>query len=219
MCDTLRFMKLFLIAGMPLFLVLVLNLFFTGAFDQRGVIRSAIGGILWFFPALIVYGIVAGFFPAVYEGKGLYLSRTLLDFLIPILLGAGAYVYSYRRDLISPGGEQFLRAFSFLTGFFTLFSQYSLITYTGWSPGYLYFLLPLFRMILVLEAAFVLGVFFSDGRITGLIFLFVGLSIPFLFGAVSYLYIVNFRFFSWLLTLLLFGGSLFAFRRGLSFLT
>ena len=116
-------MALFLTAGIPAFLVLVLNLFFSGSFDGRSAFGWAAKGILWFFPGIVVYLGLAGFVPAAFSGWPLYLSRTLLDLALPAAIGLGAYLFSFRKQLIIDGETQFVRVFSFLTGFFSLRSE------------------------------------------------------------------------------------------------
>lgn len=207
-------MTLFLITGMPAFLVLILNTFFSGTYSGRDVILAAGKGILWFFPIFLIYGLASGYVLPSFEGATLYVSRTLLDLALPYLMAIAAYLISYRRDLIIPAREQFLRSLSFLAGFYMLFAQYVLVTFSGWYAGYLYFLLPLLWMTLTVSAALMLANFFS--RVAGGIFLLLPaiVILPFVTGAIPYLYVVNLRFFAWMLTILFAAGSILALRRG-----
>jgi hypothetical protein len=211
-------MMLFLLAGIPVFLVLVLNLFFSGVYDGKAVFLSAGKGVLWFFPGILVLGLLAGYFSPAFEGNALYFTRTLLDFVFPLFAAVAAYLFSHRKDLIIPGEIQFVRILSFLAGFFTLFAFYCIVSYSAWYAGYLYFLMPLLWMSLIVLAGFVMGAFFS--LVTGLRFFVLagGAVLALLMGAVPYLYVLNFRLSAWFLTLLFFAGSLLTLPKGFVFL-
>jgi hypothetical protein len=198
---------------MPAFLILLLNIFFSDAFDRRLIFGAVGRGLLWFFPALVVYGILTGSTAVYYEGTPLYLTRTVSDFFLPLFLGSAVYVFSYRTDLIISGKEQFVRTASFLAGFYTLFSQYVLITFRGWYEGYVYFILPLCWMVLIMTAGVVTALFFSVIGGIRFLFVFIGILIVFLLGSVSYLYLLNLRVYAWLLAAALFLAGLAALRR------
>lgn len=215
MYDTFPCMTLFFVAGIPLFAVFFLVTVYSNTFDPRMIFREAGKGVLCFFPSILVYIFIEMFFPTVYAGRPLYLTRTVLDLFLPLILSTAAYLIMYRRDLILPGDYQFLRFLSFATGFFVSFSVFSLVNFRGWYDGYQFFLLPLLWMALLLCAGYCLGVFFSQGGWLRFVFLFVALAFPFLFGFVPYLYIASRYFFAWALTIFLFGGIFFLFFKGL----
>lgn len=211
-------MKLFLITGIPLYLVLFFTLYFSENADYRLAIRSAGKGLFWFFPSVILYSFVVGLLPQVFEGGRLYFLRTFSDLFFPLALGLGTYLFSHRSELILPGTLQFIRVVAYLAGFFTFFSQYFLFTFDAWYEGYAFFLLPLFWMVLVSAEGFVVGGFFSIVRGTRFFLPVLGFILPFALGGIGYLYLGNYRISAWLLTLLVFGLSFPAMRWALDFL-
>jgi hypothetical protein len=208
-------MTLFLVLGMPVFLGFILTVFFSDGFDRRLVLLSVGKGMLWFFPALVLYGLATGFIENRYEGAPLYFTRTGDDLLLPLFFGMAAYLFSYRKDLIISGKEQFVRTVAFLCGFYMLFSQYTLLTFRGWYEGYVYFLLPLCWMVLAATWGLASGLFFSIIGGVRFLFLALGVGMVFLLGSVSYLYLLNLRIYAWFLAVAIFLAGLAVLRRGL----
>ncbi|GEM_PF-1373710 len=205
-------MALFLAAGIPAFLVLLGKLILSGPFDGRAALGEAARGALCFLPGMPVYSLVAGAVSPAFDGGALYAARTFLDLALPLALGLGAYLIFHRKELILSGEAQFLRAFSFLSGFFSLFALYCAFAYPPWLGSYLYFLLPLAWMSLLPAASLSLGAFFSI--VSGRRFFFpVGLvALVLLAGLVPFLFVANHRPAAWALALAVFLGSLPALR-------
>jgi len=215
MYDTFPDMTLFCILGMPFFTVFFLVFAYSNAFDPKMVFREAGKGFACFFPAVIVYLIVDALFPSAYEGRILYVTRTVLDLLSPLILSSAAYFTVYRREIIAPGDYQILRFLSFGTGFFTAFAFFRMVNFHGWYEGYQYLLLPLLWMSILLAAGYAFAVFFSQGGLLRFVYLFAVLSLPFVLGFVPYLYIASRYFFAWTLSILVFAGLFFLFWKAL----
>ncbi|MDR1932182.1 MAG: hypothetical protein LBQ57_05065 [Spirochaetales bacterium] len=209
MCDTFFSMTLFLIAGMPVFFIALLNMFFSGSFYGREILAPLGIGGLWFFPFCLIYALFSDLVPVVYGGGQFYLSRTFIDLAVPLvfcLLTCLVTCRSQRAD----GKELFLRVAAFLTGFFTLFAQYVCIIFPEWYAEYIFFLLPLLWMSLSAFSGLLVSLFFSGFRIFRFLFLILLGVLPFCMGAVPWLYAMNYRPLAWLVTLLFFAGSLVA---------
>ncbi len=215
MYDTFPVMTLFCILGMPLFTVFFLVFAYTNAFDPKMVFREAGKGLVCFFPAVVAYLVVDALFPTAYEGPMLYLTRTVLDLLAPMILSAASYFVIYRKEIIVPGEYQVLRFLSFGTGFFAAFAFFRMVNFQGWYEGYQYLLLPLLWMSVLLAAGYALAVFFSQGGLPRFVFLLAALALPFVLGFIPYLYIASRYFFAWTLSIAAFGGFFFLFRKAL----
>jgi hypothetical protein len=200
-------MTLFLIAGMPLFFIAVLNVFFSDSFYGRELIMPFGLGALWFFPCCLIYALFSDLVPVVYGGKAFYFSRTGIDIAFPFLVCLITGVFTCRKNH-SSGKEFFLHLAAFFTGFFMLFAQYVRIIFHGWYAEYIYFLLPLLWMSLTVFASILFLLFFAGFGILRFLFLILLAALPFAMGAVPVLYAMNYRPFAWLLTLVFFAASL-----------
>jgi len=215
MYDTFPDMTLFSILGMPFFTIFFLVFAYSNAFDPKMVFREAGKGLACFFPAVIAYLVVDVLFPSAYEGRMLYLTRTVLDLLAPVILSSASYFVVYRREIIVYGEYQVLRFLSFGTGFFTAFAFFRTVNFQGWYEGYQYLLLPLLWMSVLLVTGYALAVFFSQGGLPRFAYLFAALALPFVLGFIPYLYIASRYFFAWALSIAAFGGFFFLFWKAL----
>jgi hypothetical protein len=200
-------MTLFLIAGIPVFFIAVLNTFFSGYFYGREVVAPLGTGVLWFFPFCLLYALFSDLVPVVYGSIQFYVSRTFIDLAAPLFFCTLACVFSCRKSR-SDGKDLFLRIAAFFTGFFMLFAQYVRIIFPDWYGEYIYFLLPLLWMSLILWTGLLVTLFFAGSGIIRFLFLFILAALPFCMGAVPYLYAMNYRLFAWLLSVFFFSVSL-----------
>jgi hypothetical protein len=206
-CDTFYPMIIFLIAGMPLFFIMILNVFFSGSFYGRELVMPLGCGVLWFFPCCFIYVLFSDLIPVVYDGKEFYFSRVGIDIGFPFLFCLITGLFTCRRKQAG-GKELFLHLAAFFTGFFMLFAQYVLILFPAWYAEYIYFLLPLLWMSITVFASLLLPLFFGGSGILRILFPVILAALPFAMGAVPVLYAMNYRPFAWLLTLVFFASSL-----------
>jgi hypothetical protein len=196
-------MTLFLIAGIPVFFIALLHLFFSNSFYGRELLAPLGIGALWFFPFCLVYALFSDFIPVAYGGKSFYFSRMGLDLGFPLLFCLLPALFTCRRQR-SDGKGFFLHLAAFFTGFFMLFAQYVRIMFPVWYAEYIYFLLPLLWMAMSVLTAFFMLLFFSVSGILRGAFLLAVAALPFAMGAVPYLYAMNYRSFAWILTAVFF---------------
>ena len=185
-------MTFFLIAGMPVFFIVILHVFFSGSFYGRELLAPLGKGALWFFPCCILYALFSDLFPVGYDPLSVYFLRTSLDLAFPFFFCLASGIFTCRRQK-SGARELFLHMAAFFTGFFTLFAQYVRLVFPAWYGEYLYFLLPLLWMSMTVFCAFLLPLsFFCFGFIRFLFFA-VLLFVPFAMGTVPLLYVMNYR--------------------------
>jgi hypothetical protein len=202
-------MTLFLIAGMPVFFIAVLNVFFSDSFYGRELILPLGLGVLWFFPCFFFYVFFSDLLPGGYGGKALYFSRMGIDIGLPFFVCLVSGLISCRGKR-SGGKELFLHLAAFFTGFFMFFAQYVRIIFPAWYAEYIYFLLPLLWMSLTVFASLLAPLFFAAFGLPRLLFPAALAALPFAMGAVPVLYIMNYRAFAWLLSLAFFTGAIMA---------
>jgi hypothetical protein len=200
-------MTLFLIAGMPVFFIALLHLFFSDSFYGRELLAPLGIGALWFFPCCLIYALFSDLVPVVYGGKAFYFSRTGLDLGFPLLFCLLTALFTCRRQR-RDGKEFFLHLAAFFTGFFMLFAQYVRIMFSGWYAEYIYFLLPLLWMAMSVFAAFLTPLFFLASGVLRFAFPLALAALPFAMGAVPCLYAMNYRLFAWILTAAFFVSPL-----------
>ncbi|MDR1317449.1 MAG: hypothetical protein LBK13_11320 [Spirochaetales bacterium] len=200
-------MTLFLIAGMPVFFIAILNAFFSNSFYGRELVMPLGLGVLWFFPCCALYILFSDLIPDRYDGGALYLSRMGIDIGIPFFLCLISGLLTCRKKR-SDGKEFFLHLAAFFTGFFMSFAQYVRIIFSGWYAGYIYFLLPLLWMSLTLFTGLLLTLFLTGFGFQRLLFLLGLAALPFAMGAVPVLYVMNYHPFAWGLTLAFFVSAL-----------
>jgi hypothetical protein len=200
-------MTLFLIAGMPVFFIAILNTFFSDSFYGRELVMPLGLGVLWFFPCCALYIFFSDLIPAGYDGRALYFSRMGIDIGIPFFfcLISGLLTCRGKR---SDGKQFFLHLAAFFTGFFMSFAQYVRIIFPEWYAEYIYFLLPLLWMALTVFTGLLLNLFRAGFGFQRLLFLLGLAALPFAMGAVPVLYVMNYRPFAWGLTLAFFVSAL-----------
>jgi hypothetical protein len=192
-------MMFFLIAGMPVFFIALLHVFFSGSFYGRELIAPMGIGALWFFPCCLLYALFSDLVPSGYSGIILYFSRTGLDLAFPLFFCLCSGIFTCRKRRAG-ARELFLHLAAFFTGFFILFAQYGRIVFSAWYAEYLYFLLPVLWMSLTSFAAFLVPRFFFSSGIVKFIVFFSLAALPFAMGMVPWLYVMNYRIAACLVT-------------------
>jgi hypothetical protein len=200
-------MTLFLVAGMPVFFIAVLNVFFSDSFYGRELVLPLGLGVLWFFPCCFFYVFFSDLVPIGYGGKTLYFSRMGTDIGFPFLVCLVSGLVTCRGKR-SGGKELFLHLAAFFTGFFMFFAQYVRIIFPEWYAEYIYFLLPLLWMSLTVFASLFAPLFFAAFGPWRVLFPVALAALPFAMGAVPVLYVTNYRPFAWILSAAFFAASL-----------
>jgi hypothetical protein len=200
-------MSLFAALGMP---CLTLFLLF---FDRELVAEAGIAGrrespalafIKGFFyavPCLVVMFLVRRYVPLSYRGFPLYGLFLITDHLIPMVFLGVLFFLAYSRSSYAP-----LLAFG--GGFYTLVGIVEIVANFGEFEAYHLFLLPVIRMAVLL---FFTLFFLRFGEWYGLVrvlYLVLLIAVPFLAGAITFLYMLSYVLWAGLLSLLFFLGSL-----------
>jgi hypothetical protein len=206
-------MSLFAILGMP---CLTLFLLFAdrkpapeGRIATRGETPARaipalefIRGFFYAVPCLVVMLLVRRYVPLSYRGFPLYLLFLFTDHLIPVLFLGVLYFLAYTQkaygSLLPFGG-----------GFYTLVGIVEIFTHYGQFEPYNLFLLPVLRMAGLLFFTIFFLRFQEWYEPFRVLFLILLVAVPFLGGAITYLYMRAFLFWAAMLSALFFLGSLF----------
>ncbi|MBN2553202.1 MAG: hypothetical protein JXB06_10555 [Spirochaetales bacterium] len=200
-------MSLFAILGVP-----CITLFLLFADD-----RQPAGGTATLRRGLLVLEFIKGFFYAIaglvvtflvrryaflsYRGFPLYLLFLFTDHLIPALFLVVMYFLLYAR-------QSYRVLLCFGAGFYTLIALVEVVARYGHYEPYHLFLLPAVRM----GGLLFITIFFVRYRewygLLRILFLILLVSVPFLSAAITWLYMRSFLFWSALVTVLFFFGSL-----------
>jgi len=200
-------MSLFAILGVP-----CLTIFLLFA-DRKAVPAGRIAtrrelpalefikGFFYAVPCLVVMLLLRRYVPLSYRSFPLYLLFLFTDHLIPVVFLAVLYFLFYSEkaygSLISFGG-----------GFYTLVGIVEIFTYYGQFEPYHLFLLPVIRMAGLLFFTIFFLRFEEWYGLVRVLFLILLVALPFLSGAISYLYMKAYLLWAVLLTVLFFLGSL-----------
>jgi hypothetical protein len=200
-------MSLFAILGMPcltLFLVYTdRNTVPVGRIFSRPKAPALefIKGFFYAVPCLVVTLLVRRYVPLSYRSFPLYLLFLFTDHLIPVVFLGVLYFLAYTRkgygSLLPFGG-----------GFYTLVGIVEIFIRYGQFEPYHLFLLPVVRMagLLFLTIFFLrLEEWYGLVRV---LFLILLVAVPFLSGAITFLYMQAYLLWAVLLTVLYFLGSL-----------
>jgi len=200
-------MSLFAILGMP-----CLTLFLVFA-DRRtapaGRIVSRpeapavefIKGFFYAVPCLVATLLLRRYVPLSYRSFPLYLLLLLTDHLVPVVFLALLYFIAYARK-----GHGTLLPFG--GGFYTLVGIVEIFTHYGQFEPYHLFLLPLIRMAGLLFLTIFFLRFEEWYGLVRVLFLVLLNAVPFLSGAITYLYMRAHILWAVALTVLYFLGSL-----------
>ena len=200
-------MSLFAILGMPcltVFLLLANRSRLSGGGTSSGrevPVLEFIKGFFYAVPCLVVLLLVRRYVPLSYRSFPLYLVFLLTDHLIPVVFLGVLYFLAYAQkgygSLLSFGG-----------GFYTLVEIVEIFTHYGQLEPYQLFLLPVVRMAGVLFLTIFFLRFQEWYGLVRVLFLILLISVPFLSGAITYLYMLSHLFWAVVLTVLFFLGSL-----------
>jgi hypothetical protein len=161
-------MSLFLLFSVPLFCIFILFLAWGRDLVPRDyfLISTFFKGLLCFFPAYIILAIVKTVVGSAYTGFALYLTLLVRIHLTPIILAAGAFLL-VQRKLVFPATSEgiFLTAFSFLSGFYTLFGIADVMALYGSQDFLSLFLTPLQRLAVLVLVSIIARRFYRwEGR-------------------------------------------------------
>jgi hypothetical protein len=200
-------MSLFAILGMPCLTVFLL---FAGrktsAGDRVHALREVpalefIKGFFYAVPCLVVILLLRRYVSVSYRAFPLYLLYLFTDHLIPVVFLGVLYFLAYGqkgyRSLLPFGG-----------GFYTLVGIVEIFTHYGQFEPYHLFLLPVVRMAGVLFLTIFFLRFQEWYGLVRVLFLILLISVPFLSGAITYLYMQSYLLWAAALTVLFFLGSL-----------
>jgi hypothetical protein len=205
-------MSLFAILGMPsltIFLLFADGKMVPGSMafsrheapDRTAPVLEFIKGFFYAVPCLVVILLLRRYVPLSYRSFPLYLLFLLTDHLIPVVFLGVLYFLVYARkgygSLLAFGG-----GFYSLVGIVNIFTQY------GRFEPYHLFLLPVTRMAGLLFLTIFFLRFQEWYGLVRLLFLILLISVPFLSGTITFLYMKSYLLWAIVLTVLFFLGSL-----------
>ncbi len=141
-------MQLFLVASLPLFYCLVIQLpWGRGTPPLVARVTTFLKGALVFFPGYLVILILRGVAGFSYNGVLLFLSLLMRDHLAPLLAAVAGFLLLQRTLRFSGTDEGiFLTVFCYLSGFLAMVNLTDLVrTWATWT-WYDLFVLPLLRL-------------------------------------------------------------------------
>lgn len=200
-------MSLFAILGMPcltVFLVLAdRKTTPTGRISARREAPALefIKGFFYAVPCLVVMSLVRRYVPLSYRSFSLYLLFLLTDHLIPVVFLGVLYFLAYSQ-------KGYASLLPFGGGFYTLVGIVEIFTHYGRFESYHLLLLPALRMAELLFLTIFFLRFQEWYGVIRVLFLILLVAVPFLSGAITYLYMQSYLLCALLLTVLFLIGSL-----------
>ncbi|MBN1413379.1 MAG: hypothetical protein JW969_21230 [Spirochaetales bacterium] len=204
-------MELFLILVVPLF-YLVVNQIYNYPSNKLVIpYISFLKGMIWFFPALVAVYFFQGFLTPSYKSFFLFLDVFFRDHFFYFLLCTAGYFVFFGLPHIYASKEKFPNLLAFFSGFFSLVSLQYFFAGFGEFNFYTLFILPVTRCFSLLLTVFLLDrlleAFGRERIIYGVcIFLVIVLC-----ALLTYLFMINMGLISFLLSLVLLAGSIAAF--------
>jgi hypothetical protein len=169
--------------------------------DRDSAAIEFIKGFFYAVPALVVMFLVRRYVPLSYRNFSLYFLFLIADHLIPVAALAVLYFPAYSHkgyaSLISFGG-----------GFYTLVGIVEVLTNYGQFESYHLFLLPLIRMGGLLFFTIFFLRFEEWYGLVRVLFAVLLAAVPFLSGALTFLYMKSYFLWATALGVLFFLGSL-----------
>ena len=200
-------MSLFAILGVPcltVFLVLAERKAApAGRIPSRreAPVAEFIKGFSYAVPCLVVMLLVRRYVHLSYRSFSLYLLFLFTDHLIPVVFLGVLYFWAYAQkgygSLLLFGG-----------GFYTLVGIVEIFTHYGQFEAYHLFLLPVLHMAELLFVTIFFLRFQEWYGVIRVLFLVLLVAVPFLSGAITYLYLQSYLLWAVLLTVLFLIGSM-----------
>ena len=200
-------MVLFLLFSIPVFYILF-SIFIQ--YEGKGFsfhFTVCIKGIIWFFPSLLLFLIILGFFQISYKPFNYYFYYFLKDHFLFCGLAIGGYFIFHGLTHSHQIRIPVLNLFSYFSGFFFLVALKDFFTYIGEYDFYLLFILPLLRLFTIIIISFLLDKFIEALGSEKILFGVLLLLIPVSAGFVSFFYNLNMTLLAFLLSLALFTGA------------
>lgn len=198
-------MILFLVSGVPLFILLGKPLFFPGRPADRGVILSYIRGFLWFIPALLIYLAMRNLTSLQFTSSGIYTYYLFHDYLFPILLALAGYLLFCR-------GAGLPETTMFFGGYFSLFGVLELILRFGRFDFHILFMRPVIFIVLILYLSGMSYLAFAHSGWIRVLFVFMTAAASAVLACVPLLFMLSYRPVSLALCIIFFGAAVFFFR-------
>lgn len=204
-------MFIFLLSTFPIYVFFLLHLererstwvdFLT--FKEHGL--PFIRGVISIIPAILFLFIFKSIFNETFNPAGFYFYYLFEDHFIYITVLTGFYilfVHFFDAD------DSFLSYSLFSCGFFTVISIITVIQHYNHFDAYYLFLLPILWLVMIfISSCVITRIISSDGLLKILLFLILAV-IPFILGAVTYMYKNNLIFLSFSVGIILLISSFF----------
>lgn len=148
-------MVIFLLAAVPLFYLIMDSLLsnFHGKIDDS--YKPFVYGLVCFVISVIIYNLIRVLLiEPHYTVSGLYIYYLLHDGLIQFLLAVGGYLLVFGFSDFESNHHAVNRLFSFLCGYYCLWSVNDVIINFGWYNSYLMLVVPIQRIGLIAAFTF-----------------------------------------------------------------
>jgi hypothetical protein len=203
-------MTLFLIFSAPLFFLFIVLLPWDADVDARklSLLSVFLKGLFCFFPAYVICVIVDAVVGSPLTGFALYLSMLIKNHLAPLLLGVGSFIL-VQRKLEFPSTQEgiFLTIFSFISGYYALFGAVDFLALFGQWDAAILFLIPVLRLASILTVSLGAVYFYRWEGSSAAAFLGSSAALCVVLSTMIWLYNVNFRGLSVILSLAAFCVS------------
>jgi hypothetical protein len=166
-----------------------------------------IKGILWFFPSLFVFRIIAGFFSISFQPFNYYLYFLCRDHLLFCALGIAGYFLFYRFEHPHDVQDTFLNILTFFAGFFLFVSIADFFTHYGEYNIYFLFILPLLRLFTILVISLLLNKFIEGLGLERIVIGLLLFLVPVCGALISFVYNLNLGLLAFFLSIGLFAGA------------
>ena len=177
-------MVIFLLTAVPLFYLIMDSLItnFHGKIEDS--YKPFVYGLICFVFAAVIYNIIRllAVFPS-YSTGGIYIYYLLHDGIIQYLLGAAGYLLVFGFGDFESNHHAVNRLFSFMCGYYCLWSVNDVIINYGWYNPYLLIVLPSLRLGIIAAFSFVFSEALRHDGVKKAALLAGALAVPFIAAA------------------------------------
>ena len=202
-------MALYMLAS-PLLTAFLIAAFFQNS-HVRSLILPGIRGVVSGVVLLPVTLLLSTAIPLIYSGWLLWVRISVLEFLVPGLLGTGAFVVLDLRRSGTDDRRSVVSASGFLGGCFFVDTLARVIGTRGLLDGYELFLLPMARSLTIGFIPLLVSAWAREARPTRFGYLFILVLLPWLLSIAGTLHELKFHPLAYLVGLFLFFGGVTAY--------
>ncbi|MBI9105357.1 MAG: hypothetical protein JEZ04_01355 [Spirochaetales bacterium] len=177
-------MVIFLLVAVPLFYLIMDSLLsnFHGKIDDS--YKPFVYGLICFAISVVIYNIIrlTAIFPT-YTVSGLYFYYIMHDNLIQFLLAVASYLLVFGFSDFESNHHAVNRLFSFLCGYYCMWSVNDVIINYGWFNSYLLLIIPIQRIGLIAAFTFVFSEALKQTGVRKVLLYLTCLVLPFITAA------------------------------------